>query len=221
MLSHVLVGRKAKTAGKSALKKFKTAVGIPTGPISEANPRYYLVLPPQGALVRREIDLNSPQVYNLRQGDVVTCAEITGRRARIIDPVEGWVSLVSTHNEIIMELTFPPDKKTQVSTMNRRFDKLQEQQATKGSDSPIATPMVHRTDSAEPACEPSNSEVKNLKSKIVFKSHIPIPVSVPALALKSTAPKVDLLDLESTSISTPEKVFSRESSPAPSTHSLI
>ena len=172
-LIHFLA-RKAKSAGKSALKNIKKAVGIPTGPISEANPRYYMVISSQGALVRRDLDLASPELYSLRFGDVVTCAEIVGRRARIIDPVEGWVSLVSSSNESLFELTFPPEKRVQVRTMERRFEKLKLQQASTGEDaSPVTTAQVQRT------CEEESSSVSALKSKIVFKlassTEIPVP----------------------------------------------
>lgn len=190
-----IVARKAKSASKSALTKFKKAVGIPTGVLSEANPRYYLVLHPHGALVRDTINLDSREVYNLKQGDVVTCAEIIGRRARLIDPVEGWVSLVSVSNETIMELTFPPDKRTQQRTMARRFDKLKEQQKSDDT-SPIATPMVHRSEDAV---------VANIKAKIVFKSSQP-EQPVPKLSFPVVSPKVDdLLDFNSSNISTPQK----------------
>ena len=197
------LARKAKSASKTAFKNLKKAVGIPTGPLSESNPRYYLVLHPLGALVREAEDLSSPSVYNLRQGDVVTCVELLGRRARLVDPVEGWVSLVSTSNEVLMELTFPPDKKTQVKTMNRRFDKLKEQQQRTETDSPIATPMVHRSND-EPI--PVNDSVTNLKSKIVFKSSVQKVSSIPTLAgprvFQQPSPQTNLLDLD---VITPEK----------------
>jgi len=223
-----LVARKAKSAGKSAFKNFKKAVGIPTGPLTEANPRYYMVISSQGALVRNQMELDSPQVYNLRFGDVVTVAEIDGRRARLIDPVEGWVSLTTSDNECIFELTFPPDKRTQVRTMERRFEKLkQEQAAMRGCDlSPIAVPTVHRTtDSDQSEEDPSKTTVSNLKSKIVFKSKLesenkPVPalkpLGKPAAATLVAAPvsSEDLLDfgspqkpLSSSGISTPEVVI--------------
>lgn len=220
-----LVARKAKSAGKSAFKNFKKAVGIPTGPLSEANPRYYMVISSQGALVRKQMELDSPQVYNLRFGEVVTVAEIVGRRARLIDPVEGWVSLTTSDNECIFELTFPPDKRTQVRTMERRFEKLKQDQAMRGGDSsPIAIPTVHRTtDSDQSDEDPSKATtVSNLKSKIVFKSKpesdskpVPAlkPLGKPAAATVVAAPvsSGDLLDFgspqkpaSSSGISTPE-----------------
>jgi hypothetical protein len=223
-----LLARKAKSAGKSAFKNLKKAVGIPTGPLSEANPRYYMAISAQGALVRKELELTSPEVYNLRFGEVVTVAEIVGRRARIIDPVEGWVSLVTSSNESIFELTFPPDKRTQVRTMERRFEKMKQEQAMRaGESSPVATPMIHRTDDVVDP-ESIKDGLVNLKSKIVFKSKLEGPTPVPALGPILRAPglkppaasgNTDLLDFASSpnaaqgssGIATPEVLSEQES----------
>lgn len=205
--------RKAAKAGKSALTKIKKSVGIPTGHVSEANPRYFMVMTQQGALVRKELDLESPEVFKLQFGDVVTCVDISGRRAKIIDPVEGWVSITSQQDEVILEATFPPSKSTQVRTMNRRFDKLRVQQATVRSVSPVAAPEINRTSdlkvpvtSDEQVRSPKQS-LETLKSKIVFKSSSgpqhdePVPVLGELKPLSATcgsakpAKQVDLLDL--------------------------
>jgi hypothetical protein len=186
------------------LKSFKKAVGIPTGLISEANPRYYMVIVAEGALVRKGMDLGSPELYNLKFGDVVTCAEIVGRRGRIIDPVEGWVSLVTSSNETLFELTFPPDKRTQARTMERRFEKLKQAQAARNNDSsPMATPDVIRLSDEE-----ANAPVASLKSKIVFKNPPSASAPVPVLAPVLRRPVQDDLLLDTatgrTGIQTPE-----------------
>ncbi len=202
--------RKATKAGKSALTTIKKTVGIPTGHISEANPRYYMVLARQGALVRKELDLDSPEVFKLEFGDVVTCVDISGRRARIIDPVEGWVSISSQQDEVILEPTFPPSKSSQVRTMNRRFDKLKIQQATVRSVSPVAAPEINRISASEKPLSPVGSpkqSLETLKSKIVFKHSTgpkkdePVPVlgNLKPLPGLITAPEVDLLDLGTSS----------------------
>jgi hypothetical protein len=149
-----------------------------------------MVISAQGALVRREIELESPEVYSLKFGDVVTCAEIVGRRARIIDPVEGWVSLFTSENEALFELTFPPDKRTQVRTMERRFDKLKQEQALRrsGDSSPVAAPTVQRS---------SDEGVGNLKSKIVFKSS--------SSSKDVSVPKLDMTNLKRPSTTSNEQ----------------
>jgi len=148
------------------------------------------------------MSLDSPEVYNLQRGEVVTCVEIVGRRARIIDPVEGWVSLSTSYDEVIMGLTIPPDKKSQVRTMNRRFDKLKQEQSIKGSGSlsPVATPMIHRTGDSIPTT--IKAPIESLKSKIVFKSTQPQDSSIPKISKPlrtplASAPVVDLLDFGS------------------------
>lgn len=149
-----------------------------------------MVISAQGALVRTGLELDSPEVYSLRFGDVVTCAEIIGRRARIIDPVEGWVSLMTSSNESLFELTFPPDKRTQTRTMERRFEKLKQQQAGRqGDSSPVAAPVVHRATDSQPA----DDGVTSLKSKIVFKSssessEAPVPRLGAVLPKRTLAP---------------------------------
>jgi hypothetical protein len=152
--------------------------------------------------------------------------EIVGRRARIIDPVEGWVSITTVYDEPIMGLTIPPDKKTQVRTMNRRFDKLKQEQALKGgASSPIAAPMIHRTGEIQ-SCNIMDSPkeqtpVESLKKKIVFKSSITPagemeatkPLAGPPRSGIKSAPVVDLLDFGSpvtSGIATPNEVSPQE-----------
>ena len=175
--------------------------------------------------MRQSSDLTSPQVSNLRFGDVVTCVELLGRRARIVDPVDGWVSLVSNSNEIIFELTFPPDKKTQIRTMERRFEKMKQEQSLRNAElSPMATPVIHRNGDVvdDEADNGKNLAVNQLKSKIVFKSStgaapaVPVPALGPVLKAPVTAVRRppandDLLDFGSppkngSGPSTPESV---------------
>eukprot|EP00755_Sulcionema_specki_P022458 Sspe_Gene.13893::Locus_4783_Transcript_1_1_Confidence_1.000_Length_1093::g.13893::m.13893 len=63
----------------------------------------WVVLAP-GALVREGESLQSPPVGDqLPFGTEVTVKEIRGRRARIVDPVAGWVSLRTAEGESIFE----------------------------------------------------------------------------------------------------------------------
>jgi hypothetical protein len=84
------LGEKAKFYGKVVAKGAKKAIGLHVGKVTEANPRYYLVIAPQGAMVRAEIDLESAPVHGLRSGDIVTCVDISGRYVAVID--EGYCS---------------------------------------------------------------------------------------------------------------------------------
>jgi hypothetical protein len=170
--------------------------------------------------------VESPEVYNLHRGEVVTCVEIVGRRARIIDPVEGWVSLTTVHNETIMGLTVPPDKKTQIRAMNRRFDTLKQEHALKrGASSPVAAPAIQRTGQLTPHHSPispkSGTPVESLKKKIVFKSSIeeagiPKALAGPPNSCQTTSPLppvVNLIDFDSPMIgelTTPNEITPQE-----------
>ena len=168
------IKEKAKIYGKVVAKEAKKAIGLHVGKVTEANPRYYLVIAPQGAMVREGLELDSAPLHGLKSGDIVTCVDISGRyaphqhiiyvspcrRAKIIDPVEGWVSIKTDSNDPILELTIAPDKQAQVAQMERRFEKLkaaQQQSLDPVSESP--------TDSSSAA-----TSVTQIKTKLTFKS---------------------------------------------------
>jgi SH3-like domain-containing protein len=123
-----------KTMKKTAqlIDDAKKAAGLPAGgPVTEANPRYYLVSSDQGALVREAVALDSPEIVGLKKGEMVVVVEKVGRRGRIIDPVEGWISISTNSGERILTQTYPPDKKTQILMMEKRFERLKEQKVVK------------------------------------------------------------------------------------------
>lgn len=163
------LGEKAKSLSKVVMKEAKKAAGLHVGTVSEANPRYYLVIAEQGAMVRKDIELDSAPVHGLRRGDLVTCVDISGRRAKIIDPVEGWVSIKTQDNEAILEMTIAPDKRTQVSQMERRFEKLKAEQAGEQKDSFVLTPPEQSVSTNEPDAAGAASAA-TIKSKLTFKS---------------------------------------------------
>jgi hypothetical protein len=178
------MGEKAKSLGKVVLKEAKKVAGIHVGSVTEANPRYYIVIAAQGAMVREGIELDSATVHGLRPGDLVTVVDISGRRARIIDPVEGWVSLRSNSNEPIMELTIAPDKRTQVALMERRFEKLKaSQQETEPDSQPPAAAVWTET-------SPSSASVATIKSKVSFKPLGQTVDAVPKLGAPGAVPKL-------------------------------
>jgi len=160
------IQEKAKFYGKLVAKEAKKAVGIHVGKVSEANPRYYLVVATQGAMVRESIELDSPPVQGLRPGDTVTCVDISGRRARIIEPVEGWVSIRTESNDPILELTIAPDKQVQVAQMEKRFEKLKAQQnGSSGWESPTAMETA-----SEPPSDSNSLSVNTMKTKLTFRA---------------------------------------------------
>ena len=182
------LGEKAKKYGKIALKGAKKAAGLHVGQVTEANPMYFIVVAYQGAMVRKGIELDSPTVHGLRRGDLVTCVDISGRRARIIEPVEGWVSIKTQDNEPILEMTIAPDKSTQVSQMEKRFEKLKtEKQLNRSSideDKVLPAPGQAEAVPEVPIKEADSATVTTIKTKLSFKpSH-----SVEATVKPLTAP---------------------------------
>lgn len=165
-------GEKAKSLGKVVLKEAKKAAGFHVGQVTEANPIYFIVVANQGAMVRKSIELDSAPVHGLRRGDLVTCVDLSGRRARIIEPVEGWVSTRTQENELILEVTIAPDKKTQVSQMEKRFEKLKAEQQQQPDDQDKAVPAPGQG-SALPDVVVKESDVaamNAIKAKLSFKS---------------------------------------------------
>ena len=193
------IQEKAKFYGKIVAKEAKKAVGIHVGKVSEANPRYYLVVAPQGAMVREGIELDSPPVHGLRPGDIVACVDISGRRARIIDPMEGWVSIRTDSNDPILEVTIAPEKEVQVAQMEKRFEKLKaQQQGTHAWESSTSEPVSESvtTDSA-------SSSVTTMKTKLAFRTgadsegsktdKVPVP-KLSAPGIKKPSSKTGLPD---------------------------
>jgi uncharacterized protein YgiM (DUF1202 family) len=140
-------GRFAMKKTKNLVTEVKKAAGLPAGgPVSESNPRYYLIVAEQGAMVRSGVELDSPEIGGLRKGEVVTVVEIVGRRGRISDPLDGWISLETNQGEKILKQTFPPDNKKQIQAMERRFERLkqaQQQNSTQREISDINPEFAH------------------------------------------------------------------------------
>ena len=179
------LGEKAKKYGKLALKGAKKAAGLHVGQVTEANPMYFIVVAYQGAMVRKGIELDSPTVHGLRRGDLVTCVDISGRRARIIEPVEGWVSIKTQDNEPILEMTIAPDKSTQVSQMEKRFEKLKtEKQLNRSSldeDKVLPAPGQAEAVPEVPIKEADSATVTTIKTKLSFKPSHPAEPTVKPL----------------------------------------
>jgi len=56
-----------------------------------------------GALVKQNEDLKSNEVGKIPIGTVVTIEEISGRRARISTPLQGWCSLFAKDGRLILQ----------------------------------------------------------------------------------------------------------------------
>lgn len=161
---------KAQKVGKIVLAGAKKAAGIHVGQVTEANPVYFIVVAPHGAMVRAGVELDSQPVHGLQRGDLVTCVDLSGRRARIIDPVEGWVSVKTQSNEPILEVTIAPDRETQISQMERRFAKLKAEKERSISDHSSETGFPLPSDQVIMESEGSPASLTAIKSKLTFKN---------------------------------------------------
>eukprot|EP01062_Namystynia_karyoxenos_P038597 TRINITY_DN2802_c0_g2_i1.p3 TRINITY_DN2802_c0_g2~~TRINITY_DN2802_c0_g2_i1.p3 ORF type:complete len:308 (+),score=59.50 TRINITY_DN2802_c0_g2_i1:76-924(+) len=73
----------------------------PATPVGEL---WYVVVP-EGVVVREGESLSSKQVGCINHGGAVLVAEQKGRRARITDPVAGWVSTADSGGEPLLSLS--------------------------------------------------------------------------------------------------------------------
>lgn len=89
---------------------------------SEEAPLSFKVIHKGGALVRSGYETTSAQVHQLAAGEVVTCVDLVGRRARIISPVEGWVSTETKDSVQIMRQCAMQRKSQQNEAFEHMFE---------------------------------------------------------------------------------------------------
>ena len=169
--------RKAVAKTKEIYTEARKAAGLPAGgPVTESNPRYYMVAADQGAMVREGAEMESKQLQGLSKGEVVTVVEILGRRGRICDPLEGWISLESSNGDKIFRQTVPLDKKRQVEAMERRFDRMKQlkeegkiSSEAKSPSSPMSGEFARDSGPAVQAVNPGTGAVVNLKKRVTVR----------------------------------------------------
>eukprot|EP01060_Flectonema_neradi_P005236 TRINITY_DN13476_c0_g1_i1.p1 TRINITY_DN13476_c0_g1~~TRINITY_DN13476_c0_g1_i1.p1 ORF type:complete len:873 (+),score=134.38 TRINITY_DN13476_c0_g1_i1:1386-4004(+) len=71
--------------------------------------RFWRIVAPSGCVVRTDASISSRQVAHLQLAEVVEVSEISGKRARIISPVTGWVSIISAATGV--QLMIPSAKR--------------------------------------------------------------------------------------------------------------
>jgi len=122
---------------------------IGTGKPSEDNPISYKVTHRGGALVRAGYETTSAQVHQLPAGEIVTVVELVGRRARLVTPVEGWISIETKEGVQIMKQCTVQRKGQQTEAFEtmfeRKFQKMKERQ------SGTSDPRAERTPSNSPS----------------------------------------------------------------------
>ena len=63
-----------------------------------------------GATVRATIELDSPVISNIEKDTDIYVAEVRGRRARIVSPVQGWASIKTEQGYEILQAQPKPLK---------------------------------------------------------------------------------------------------------------
>lgn len=123
---------------------------------TEEAPIMYKVIHRGGALVRAGYDTSSSQVHQLAAGEVATVVELHGRRARIVTPVEGWVSTETKEGVMIMKPTSLPSSRRQEAFQVAFEQKFSRLKAQKEASSSFDDPRIQRP--GQPARRtPSNS----------------------------------------------------------------
>jgi len=94
--------KRAKTLAKLNVKSVKKEQDDEKN--AKLPAKFRVVIHP-GALCKKEKELASGEVGKLPIGTVVTVVEIDGRRARISEPSQGWLSLHASDGRVILQRT--------------------------------------------------------------------------------------------------------------------
>eukprot|EP01063_Lacrimia_lanifica_P034350 TRINITY_DN632_c1_g1_i2.p1 TRINITY_DN632_c1_g1~~TRINITY_DN632_c1_g1_i2.p1 ORF type:complete len:711 (+),score=148.15 TRINITY_DN632_c1_g1_i2:65-2197(+) len=93
---HVAVTSLSAPDGSSTAAEEEAAVALGTA-------RPYVVVGPQGALLREGRSVESKKVTTLAHGAVVDVVEVAGRRARVVTPAAGWVSIADAQGRSLLD----------------------------------------------------------------------------------------------------------------------
>merc|ERR1719183_1740490 len=127
---------------------------------TEENPVNYKVIHKGGALVRSGQDTSSGQVHQLSANEVVSIVEICGRRARLVHPVDGWISLETKDGVQIMRQCTLQRKGAKAeafeASFERKFQRIKAQTGGVGYD-----PRAERSDDSR---SPSPRDTRDRRS---------------------------------------------------------
>eukprot|EP00746_Dinoflagellata_sp_MGD_P056364 gnl/MRDRNA2_/MRDRNA2_24414_c0_seq1.p1 gnl/MRDRNA2_/MRDRNA2_24414_c0~~gnl/MRDRNA2_/MRDRNA2_24414_c0_seq1.p1 ORF type:complete len:136 (+),score=23.66 gnl/MRDRNA2_/MRDRNA2_24414_c0_seq1:407-814(+) len=70
---------------------------------TEAKPQDFVTVHNNPAKVRETIDIKSKFIQTLKKGTSVRIVQVDGRRARIISPVKGWLSIRQDNGSMIID----------------------------------------------------------------------------------------------------------------------
>ena len=92
-------------AGANLIEILAEKAEEPTLLTSTDLPALCKVLPEKGILARESEDLKSSEIQRLSEGELLRVEEVVGRRARIVVPFEGWISLQNGAGVALVEIT--------------------------------------------------------------------------------------------------------------------
>jgi len=118
---------------------------------TEETPRNYKVTHRGGALVRAGYETTTSQVHQLAAGEIVTVVEIIGRRARIVTPVDGWLSTETKDGVQIMRQCHMQRKSQQnqafENMFEQKFQRMKDQRERKSGRPPSNDPRAEHSPS--------------------------------------------------------------------------
>jgi len=149
----VLKDKLSSVASELATKATNAVQSLGSGKPTEENPISYKVVHRGGALVRSGFETTSGQVHQLSAGEVVTVVELIGRRARIVTPIDGWISIETKDGVQIMKQCALQRKSQQneafENAFERKFQKMKDKQNRSTLD-----PRAERSDSGSRSNSP-------------------------------------------------------------------
>mmetsp|Transcript_9105 Transcript_9105/g.14558 ORF Transcript_9105/g.14558 Transcript_9105/m.14558 type:complete len:317 (-) Transcript_9105:175-1125(-) len=110
----------------------------------------YKVIWPGGVVVRGQHGMSAGKVAVLREGAIVHVAEIRGRRAHIVEPVDGWLSIHRTDGKLLMKPYVLPMLDAPEGSWLRRKADDRKKQVTEFLERFYHHPSTHRTSMVVP-----------------------------------------------------------------------
>eukprot|EP00465_Bigelowiella_longifila_P011791 CAMPEP_0185278204 /NCGR_PEP_ID=MMETSP1359-20130426/60438_1 /TAXON_ID=552665 /ORGANISM="Bigelowiella longifila, Strain CCMP242" /LENGTH=191 /DNA_ID=CAMNT_0027872615 /DNA_START=1 /DNA_END=576 /DNA_ORIENTATION=- len=105
----------------------------------------YKVIWPGGVVVRGQHGMSAGKVAVLREGAIVHVAEIRGRRAHIVEPVDGWISIHKSDGKLLMKPYVLPMLAAPEGSWLRRKTDDRKKQVTEFLERFYHQPSTHRT----------------------------------------------------------------------------
>ena len=87
-------------------------------------PSRYVVMGKAGIIVRAACDISSNELCRYPEGEVLAAVELSGRRAHIVAPIDGWVSVESEKGKALVRCATVEEEEEEVSRCEPRLDSV-------------------------------------------------------------------------------------------------